>query len=110
MLTFHLIVFAWVFFRAATLSGAIAIFDRVWSALSLYPSLLRTYNWTPEFWLSLTLIVVLMIVECFDEVRSIFHRIAALPLLPRWGLYYSMIACLLVIGRWSGAEFVYMQF
>lgn len=110
LLTFHLIVFAWVFFRAATLSGAIAIFDRVWSALSLYPSLLRTYNWTPEFWLSLTLIVVLMIVECFDEVRSIFHRIAALPLLPRWGLYYSMIACLLVIGRWSGAEFVYMQF
>lgn len=110
LLTFHLMVLAWVFFRADTIKGAVAIFDRVWGALPKYPLLLRVYSWTPEFWLSLSLILILIIVECFDEVRSIFQRISALPLLPRWGIYYLMIACLLIIGRWSGAKFVYMQF
>lgn len=110
LLTFHLILLSWVFFRAETIGAAWKIITKVFASLPMYPALLSSYNWTPSFWLALGLIVLLMVVEALDEVRSIWDRLAAQPTVLRWGFYYSVLGCLLVIGQWTMGQFVYMQF
>ena len=49
-------------------------------------------------------------VEIVDERRSIFQRLAAAPVVLRWGVWYLAIFALLLLGRWQAREFIYMQF
>ena len=110
LLTFHLILFAWIFFRADSLTKAWAVITRIFGAASELPGLLMSYNWTSEFWLALALIMVLLAIEACDEIRGFWQWLAARPVVLRWGVYYAGLACLLVIGKWGGSAFTYMQF
>src|SRR5690606_67 len=53
LLTFHLVLVTWVFFRAEDVATAVAVYQRIWGALPQMPSLLAGYNYTPAFWYSL---------------------------------------------------------
>ena len=110
VLTFHLILVTWVFFRASSIGEAWSVITRIASALPQLPTMLGTYNWTNELLISIALIVFLMAVEVLDELRPVWDRLAAKPVAVRWGYYYALSACLLVIGYWGMEEFVYMQF
>jgi len=110
LLTFHLILLSWVFFRADSIGKAWTIISRIMTSLSQYPALIASYNWTNEFWLALGLIVVLLLFEICDEVRGFWQWLARRPTALRWGVYYAGIACLLVVGKWGVSQFVYMQF
>ena len=110
LLTFHLILFAWIFFRADSLTKAWAVITRIFGAASAMPGLLMSYNWTGEFWLALALIILLLVIEACDEIRGFWQWLAARPLVLRWAVYYAGLACLLVIGKWGGSAFTYMQF
>lgn len=110
LLTFHLILISWVFFRAETIGAAWKIITRIFGSIPMYPMLIASYNWTPSFFLAVGLIVFLMIVEVLDEARSLWHRLASQPVVLRWGFYYAILGCLLVIGQWTMGQFVYMQF
>jgi hypothetical protein len=65
---------------------------------------------TAEHFLGFGLIGFLIVIEIFDERRSIFQRLAAAPQVVRWAVYYFAIFALLILGRWQGQEFIYMQF
>ncbi len=110
LLTFHVVLFSWIFFRAATVADAFTVIRRIFGALPDLPSLLVAYNWTSGLLLSLALIVVLLLIEALDEFRGLWAWLQRRPTAVRWGFYYGLIACLLVIGNWGVSEFVYMQF
>jgi alginate O-acetyltransferase complex protein AlgI len=110
LLTFHLILISWVFFRAETVAAAWKIITKIFASVPKYPMLISSYNWTSSFWLALGLIILLMIVETLDEIRSLWDRLASWPIVLRWGAYYSVLGCLLLIGRWTMGQFVYAQF
>ena len=110
LLTFHLIAIAWVFFRAASVSEALLILEKIWTALGQIPSLLTRYPFTGEHYFGVGLIAFLIGVEIFDERRSIWKRLAAAPRVVRWAVYYAGIFALLFLGRWEAREFIYMQF
>jgi D-alanyl-lipoteichoic acid acyltransferase DltB (MBOAT superfamily) len=110
LLTFHLILFAWIFFRAESLTKAWAVITRIFGAASEMPRLLMSYNWTSDFWLAFALIMVLLAIEACDEIRGFWQWLAARPVALRWAVYYTGLACLLVIGKWGGSAFTYMQF
>lgn len=109
-LTFHLIAVAWVFFRAASVSDALLILQRIGSNLGQIPGLLTRYPFSTEHYLGAALIALLMFIEILDERSSIWERLAAAPLVLRWGVYYAGIFALLILGRWQVSEFIYMQF
>jgi D-alanyl-lipoteichoic acid acyltransferase DltB (MBOAT superfamily) len=109
-LTFHLIAIAWVFFRAKSVADALLILQKVASRLEEIPSLLLKYPFTAEHFLGFSLIGFLVVVEIFDEHRSVFDRVAKAPIWLRWSIYYLVIFALLVLGRWQAKEFIYMQF
>lgn len=112
LLTFHLILVTWVFFRAASLDDATTILSRVAGSIPALPRLLQTrltVN-SGDLLLSIGLVAALMGVEMIDERRSVWARLAVRPVYVRWAVYYAMLAALLVLGTWSLQRFVYMQF
>jgi D-alanyl-lipoteichoic acid acyltransferase DltB (MBOAT superfamily) len=110
LVTFHLIAIAWVFFRASTVSEAITIVQKVGMRIPELLALVPRYPFTAEHYSGFALIGFLVVVEIFDERRSIFQRLAAAPVWLRWAIYYLVIFALLLLGRWQAKEFIYMQF
>jgi len=108
--TFHLVVFAWIFFRAETIGKAWTVIARIVGAMPEYPALLARYNWSGEFLLALGLIILLLVFEAGEEIRGFWQWLARRPVALRWGVYYAMAGVLLVFGKWGVAQFVYMRF
>ncbi|WEX10804.1 MBOAT family O-acyltransferase [Chelativorans sp. AA-79] len=110
VLTFHLILVSWIFFRADSIGQAVTVMSKIWSALPSLPSLATRYPFTADHALGAVLIAVLVVIEVLDERRPMARRLAAAPVALRWGAYYACIFSLVLLGRWQAGEFIYMQF
>jgi alginate O-acetyltransferase complex protein AlgI len=110
VLTFHLLLVTWVFFRAQSISDALTVLRRIASSLGRLAPLLQRRLVAPEVLAALVLIAVLMAVEWLDESRPMWVRLAARPTAVRWAAYYALAVALLVFGVWNVQQFVYMQF
>ncbi|MDP3895284.1 MAG: MBOAT family O-acyltransferase, partial [Mesorhizobium sp.] len=110
VLTFHLILVSWIFFRAETIDKALTVIGRIWNALPGLPSLATKYPFTVDHGIGAALILLLLAIEFLDERRSIWSHLAAAPVAVRWGTYYAGLMALLVLGRWQADQFIYMQF
>lgn len=105
--TFSLTVFAWIFFRAASVSHALLYIKGLFST-----SLFSKPNLPNQGWLVLGLVLVFMIIEWFGResdfaIQKIFsNKQRAI----RWG-FYALI--LFLIGMYMHTEetdFIYFQF
>jgi D-alanyl-lipoteichoic acid acyltransferase DltB (MBOAT superfamily) len=110
LLTFHLILFSWIFFRAQSVDQAILIIRKIWSALPGMPALVSQYPFTREQLFGVVMITLLLAIEILDERHSIWERLSRTPVALRWTVYYAVIFSLLILGRWQAKEFIYMQF
>jgi alginate O-acetyltransferase complex protein AlgI len=110
VVTFHLVLITWVFFRAASLSDAVTILSRIVGAAGSLPRLLINRLNSPELLISVGLIVLLLTAEWFDERRPMWSRLESRPVYVRWTAYYALLLGLIVLGHWNFAQFVYMQF
>jgi D-alanyl-lipoteichoic acid acyltransferase DltB (MBOAT superfamily) len=110
IVTFHAVLVTWVFFRAASLSDAATIFERIAGAVSQLPRLLWVRLQDSAILLAIATIAVLVIVEVVDEGRPMWDRLRERPIALRWAVYYAILAALLVMGTWNLRQFVYMQF
>jgi alginate O-acetyltransferase complex protein AlgI len=110
LVTFHLILVTWVFFRAASLSAAMTILTRVTTSAPVLPRLLVTRLGSGDVIFLIALVGVLLAIETLDETRPLWERVRAQPLVVRWGVYYALLFGLIVLGSWKLQQFVYMQF
>jgi D-alanyl-lipoteichoic acid acyltransferase DltB (MBOAT superfamily) len=110
LVTFHLILITWVFFRAKSIGDALTVLRKIGDNIADLPFLLMAYPFRTEHILGFVLVGLLIVVEIVDERRSIWQRLAAAPVMLRWGIYYIAIFALLLLGRWQAKEFIYMQF
>lgn len=99
--TFALVMFAWTFFRADSLSQAFgylqAMFTHSWLAMPRY---------TPQALCS----VALLAIEWLRRDRVHVLEKVAIPLTARWALYVAMLLTILVLGNFGTQEFVYALF
>ncbi len=100
--TFALVVLAWAFFRAPTITDAVyylaGIFDS--SLVSLPPY----KNFIPY-------IAVLVLIEWISRHQK--YPLEKLPFTKpvRWGIYFALLAAIIVLGEFSQkGEFIYFQF
>jgi D-alanyl-lipoteichoic acid acyltransferase DltB (MBOAT superfamily) len=110
LLTFHLILVTWIFFRASSLNEALLVMRRVIEAGPVLPSLVLARIGATDIVVSIGLIVLLLVIEIADERRSMWARLERQPLAIRWAAYYALLAALVVLGTWNFEQFVYMQF
>ena len=108
LLTFHLVLVAWVFFRAASLHDALLILGRMATdftgRLYLGPSSVGTL-------LGVSLIGLLVVVQVLQArgKLSLYFSPARVPVIIRWGGYLAMLLGIAFFGR-SGNDFIYFQF
>lgn len=117
---FALVDFAWLFFRADSLSQALAILHRIifrfqFKEMTYYGSYLMGRS-KPELALLLAGIVLVFLVDFLHEKKLSLEELAArkLPAAARWALYIALtLGLLLVILREYGqaaSNFIYTRF
>ncbi len=112
--TFHLVTFAWIFFRAKTLGDAVYIVTHLFKGISLR----NVYDWAPgyqpsEVLLSVILVVCLIVAQLLDKRRPILDRISSQPLLMRacvYGLLLLVWWFFVITGDVASQQFIYFQF
>lgn len=109
-ITFHLICFSWIFFRAASLSDATFIIQRIFTDhrvnLNMFSVSITRYH----LLLGFGLIAFLLAVQLFQRTNRLSNLISGKPLVVRWGLYYAGLILFIVFGVFSSSSFIYFQF
>jgi hypothetical protein len=118
--TFHLVTFAWIFFRASSLADAWYVVTHLLSMTSSHVSPLASQSSGLANLLSpvlmdkgmhgfalMTLSVLLMFAGSYYGKRI---RVQAQPLLVRWGVYYALVLALVYLSVYDDVGFVYFQF
>jgi D-alanyl-lipoteichoic acid acyltransferase DltB (MBOAT superfamily) len=120
-LTFALICFAWIFFRARTSADAFYIVSHLCSGwgdivrnlqnlafLKMY--VLMRLDPT-DFIIAVSGIAALLVIELLKGGIGLRDRMALQPAWMRWSIYYAAVIVLLVFGSFSNSQdFIYFQF
>ncbi len=117
-LTFHLVLLAWVFFRAESVGDAMTVLLRIVSinSIDLTADLAAGFNFRNVFigWFELAIsvasLVLLTTVELFQRKDSLRVQLCDRPVWLRWGLCYGLILTIIIFGVSEHAEFIYFQF
>ena len=109
LVTAHLVVFSWIFFRAASLGDAVYVVTHLLTGVAGTRALL--FDVRPY-----TLLVIAMgtaIVAWVDMRGKSGDRIECLlqqPVWVRWPAYYGLAIAILVFGAQARGAFIYFQF
>jgi len=100
-LTFLLTTFAWIFFRAESLSHAFSFIERILS-FQFTPIDRSAFHYLP-------LVALLMVWDWLQRGRQHGLKIDGFPVPLRWGLYSALCWSVLALSK-GGQTFIYFQF
>jgi len=113
-ITFFLVCFSWIFFRANNLSEAIYIITHLFTDLSNTQML--KYIETGfgfglhSFIIALSAIIFLEIMEIFQRKNIFIKMLYRKPISIRLAAYSLLIFCIILFGKFSLNQFIYFQF
>jgi alginate O-acetyltransferase complex protein AlgI len=118
--TFHLVTFAWIVFRASSLSDAWYVITHLLSTTSTHIS---TFSAQPsgivavlnpvlmdQGLLSFVLVVISVVLMSGGNYLQKRIRVQAQPVWMRWSLYYTLALALIYLSVYNDVGFVYFQF
>jgi D-alanyl-lipoteichoic acid acyltransferase DltB (MBOAT superfamily) len=109
LVTFNLVCFAWIFFRAATVSDALYVVTHLFDGVSGVRLMVSPHG-TSDLIIAVSSILVIWLVSlvkvCFTFGRDFYQS----PLWLRWGVYLCLTAGILVFNMDSNAGFIYFNF
>lgn len=107
---FLLVCFAWIFFRAASVTDALILIKNatVINVSQLTP-LMFGENYF-EWYAGLFLIVLLLIAEWIMRGKQIQEFLLAKPAYVRWSFYSLLVLIIINLGVFGGNNFIYFQF
>ncbi|HEV2705048.1 MAG TPA: MBOAT family O-acyltransferase [Pyrinomonadaceae bacterium] len=119
--TFALVCFAWIFFRANSLADAFYIVTHLFDGFSTLPTdvrslaflkmnvLMRRDKW--DFIIAVWAVALLLVVHFAQRRRGGRETLARQPAAVRWGLYYATVIAILFFGAFNESQqFIYFQF
>jgi len=110
--TFNLVCFAWIFFRANSISDAWYIVRHLFVNLEFGTSLfdllpLGRYDWLIAMAAILSMEAVHSGQRKYGSLRETLHN---QPVWLRWSLYYALVAVIFMFRKFGAAEFIYARF
>jgi len=105
--TFHLVLFAWIFFRASTITDAFSIIQNIFSMKTVDSAFVVPYA---QLALSAFFLIVLEIVHHVQGQQDARSMFAGKSRALRWSLYLIIVLLLLNIRPVAPAAFIYFQF
>jgi hypothetical protein len=107
--TFNLAAFAWIFFRAPSVSEAWYVVTHMFQGLSRPP-----YGFSiggpDNFVLVLLAIAFMELVHLYEEWGRMRHFSDDKPGLVRWPVYVCVALVILLFGIFEETQFIYFQF
>lgn len=108
LLTFQLVVFASIFFRADSLNQALAVIRNIFLFNS---DKLGAYFFSPKDAVIAICGIVLMELIHWIQIRGKLNFLFLnKPIFIRWAVYYGMALLILVFGQFVDKEFIYFKF
>lgn len=117
VITFSLVCFAWIFFRANNVSDAFYIIRNMFSDLSDYTSFTKMYLKFRGMGLSvsdliipLIFILLLLVIENLQSINKLEKEFLKRPVL-KWAFYYFILLVIVFWGYQNDTQnFIYFQF
>ena len=118
LVTFALVCFAWVFFRASSVSQALLAIRRtflVWNPGIFTDGTVFTLGLgAADFWAGAAAIAVLFAADALSQRWDLAAALEAQSALVRWPVYLLLIFAVLIFGiygpQYSAGAFIYFQF
>jgi len=105
-ITFHLVSFAWIFFRANSLGDAFYIVRSIACDLFQVPNPVMV----KMFAVGLICVAFIYSFDVFRGNRTIVDLVFARGSLVRWLFYYGLVVVIFVLGLFAQSRFIYFQF
>ncbi|MFC2149401.1 MBOAT family O-acyltransferase, partial [Candidatus Auribacterota bacterium] len=119
ILTFTLVTFAWIFFRANSISDAFYIVGHLFTGLgsllsygAIKADLLGKGLGFGEYDLIIAIVSIAFMeyVHIIQRHESIRHMLRDKPIYIRWSIYYALVMWILLFGEYGTNTFIYYQF
>ena len=114
IITFILVDFAWIFFRANSMKDAIYIVKNLFANVEIGNSALNSlFNLGLDknsFLIGVISIVIMEIIHFIKGKIDIIKNLSQSPMLFRWICYYAIIFSIIVFGVFEQSQFIYFQF
>jgi alginate O-acetyltransferase complex protein AlgI len=117
-ITFFLVTFAWIFFRANSVSDAFYIIKH--SITGLYSNLLNLYHHLSirlelglpkhEILIGVLAIILMEIIHVMQNKFIMREWVRSKPSIIRWSIYCSVVLMILFLGVYENRQFIYFQF
>ena len=113
--TFHIVLIAWIFFRANSLGDAVYILTNVFnmSGSGILSVLKGTVNLglrRYELLVALLSIILMETIHTIQRKNEIRKILLTKTILIRWSIYVSVVFFILLFGYFHLTEFIYFQF
>ena len=112
ILTFTLVCFGWIFFRANNISDAIYViknmFINIGNGVPIDQLGLDSFQLKVAF-LSIGVMELVHLIQEYKK-KTIREIISTKPIWIRWSLYYILVLCIILLGTFGSQEFIYFQF
>jgi len=118
LITYLIVTFAWIFFRANNLSDAIYVVKNIFNFnldnLSIFyesGSTVKLFGMnTLDFYLSLFFIIILFIFEINSRQTNVWAKVKSYSIYTRWTCYTLFTIVILWFGKFGFNQFIYFQF
>lgn len=111
-ITFNLVCFAWIFFRANSLSDALYIVQHLFVNLTVNGSLfdLMPIGWYD--WLIACVAILVMEAVHYSQRKygGLREMVLQQPAWVRWSFYYALVVVIYMFGKFGAGEFIYARF
>jgi len=108
-ITFHLALFAWVFFRSSNFSDALTILRSMFDFRNGFLQVDAPMGWY-ELGAAFVSIFIMESVHFLQRRRSMREFMSDRPIWLRWTVYYILMFYILLFGVFTEQQFIYFQF
>jgi D-alanyl-lipoteichoic acid acyltransferase DltB (MBOAT superfamily) len=110
-ITFFLVSFAWIFFRANSISDALFIVSHIFTGWEQGFGALSPFTQSKfEFIIGVASTLFMVFGHLLQRRGSVREMLSQKPLVVRWALYYGIILLILLLGNFGSKQFIYFQF
>lgn len=118
VVTFHIVTFLWIFFRANTINDASYIILNILNFENMADNIWRMLHDTSlflgmdlyELFIAFFSIGFLVCAEYLNFSFDAYSRLLSKPLMLRWSYYYLVAFLIVIFGQFSINSFIYFQF
>ncbi|WP_282433001.1 MBOAT family O-acyltransferase [Desulfosporosinus sp. Sb-LF] len=117
MVTFALVDFAWIFFKAGTFTIAITLIRKMFYFnpwIFIDGSIFKLGLDQKDFSISILCVGVVLVVNMMQRTRNLRSELSKQNIVFRWSVYLTTVVIILIFGiygpRFNPQQFIYLQF